>query len=202
MQSRASTSAEGGSRETRGAILQAAVEVLAREGVHGARVEEIAAIAGVSPGLLNYHFGSRQELLRAALISGLQRRALPEDRDGVDALTVLSGGMVPEGEPAARGRSSALDAWWRLRSEALRRAVFDVEIRAAVAEASEVWAGYLAESLPRGRSAEEQLDDAWTLIALADGLRQRVASGLMPASTAARTLSDALDRITGVREGA
>jgi AcrR family transcriptional regulator len=44
-------------------ILEAAVRVFARKGLHGARVGDIAAEAGVAHGLLYHYFKSKDELL-------------------------------------------------------------------------------------------------------------------------------------------
>ncbi|QFY07570.1 TetR family transcriptional regulator [Nonomuraea phyllanthi] len=53
--------------ETRERLLQAAAEVFAERGYDGTRVADIAAAAGVSNGALYAHFGSKAELLAAAL---------------------------------------------------------------------------------------------------------------------------------------
>ncbi|MBX6384328.1 MAG: TetR/AcrR family transcriptional regulator [Microbispora sp.] len=53
--------------ETRERLLLAAVDVFARRGYQGTRVAEIAAAAGVSNGALYAHFGSKAELVVAAL---------------------------------------------------------------------------------------------------------------------------------------
>jgi AcrR family transcriptional regulator len=53
--------------ETRNRLLAAAADVFARRGYDGARVVDIAATAGVSNGALYAHFGSKAELLAAAL---------------------------------------------------------------------------------------------------------------------------------------
>ncbi|MFI6507267.1 TetR/AcrR family transcriptional regulator [Streptosporangium sp. NPDC050855] len=53
--------------ETRERLLRAAAEVFARRGYDGTRVADIAAAAGVSNGALYAHFGSKAELLVAAL---------------------------------------------------------------------------------------------------------------------------------------
>ncbi|MBC6460133.1 TetR/AcrR family transcriptional regulator [Actinomadura sp. HBU206391] len=53
--------------ETRERLLRAAAEVFAERGYDGTRVVEIAAAAGVSNGALYAHFGSKAELLVAAL---------------------------------------------------------------------------------------------------------------------------------------
>ncbi|GAA4082487.1 TetR/AcrR family transcriptional regulator [Nonomuraea soli] len=53
--------------ETRERLLQAAAEVFAERGYDGTRVADIAAAAGVSNGALYSHFGSKAELMVAAL---------------------------------------------------------------------------------------------------------------------------------------
>jgi AcrR family transcriptional regulator len=53
--------------ETRERLLRAAADVFARRGYDGTRVADIAATAGVSNGALYAHFGSKAELLVAAL---------------------------------------------------------------------------------------------------------------------------------------
>jgi AcrR family transcriptional regulator len=51
----------------RARILDAAVKLIAREGIHDVRVARIAMEAGVSASLLHYHFDSRDALLAEAL---------------------------------------------------------------------------------------------------------------------------------------
>ncbi len=55
------------SADTRGRLLQAAADVFAERGYDGTRVADIAAVAGVSNGALYAHFGSKADLLVAAL---------------------------------------------------------------------------------------------------------------------------------------
>jgi AcrR family transcriptional regulator len=51
----------------RARILDAAVKLIAREGINDVRIARIAMEAGVSPSLLHYHFASRDALLAEAL---------------------------------------------------------------------------------------------------------------------------------------
>ena len=53
--------------ETRERLLRAAADVFAERGYDGTRVADIAAAAGVSNGALYAHFGSKADLLAAAL---------------------------------------------------------------------------------------------------------------------------------------
>ena len=74
-------SGKSGSRgepeKTRAAILKAALEEFAHEGVTGARTDEIARRAGVNKALLYYYFKDKEGLYAAALdqvFSGLHQR--------------------------------------------------------------------------------------------------------------------------------
>src|SRR3954468_9101244 len=51
----------------RARILDAAVKLIAREGIHDVRIARIAMEAGVSASLLHYHFDSRDSLLEEAI---------------------------------------------------------------------------------------------------------------------------------------
>lgn len=57
--------------DTRDRLIDAAYAVVARDGLEAASVKTIAAEAGVTPGLLHYHFASKDALLEAALRRGL-----------------------------------------------------------------------------------------------------------------------------------
>lgn len=56
---------EQASRQTR--ILDAVVDLLGREGISGVSMRAVAREAGVSLGLVNYHFEDKTNLIRAAL---------------------------------------------------------------------------------------------------------------------------------------
>lgn len=78
---------------TRERILAAALDLFSERGFDGASTREIAARAGVTQPLLNYHFSSKDELWRAAvdgLFEVLDRAltARAEGLRGVDELTV------------------------------------------------------------------------------------------------------------------
>jgi TetR/AcrR family fatty acid metabolism transcriptional regulator len=53
------------SARTRERILQAATEVFARRGFHGARVADIAELAGIAYGLVYHHFRNKDDILAA-----------------------------------------------------------------------------------------------------------------------------------------
>lgn len=56
---------------TRGRLIDAAFRVVARDGLEAASVKVIAAEAGVTTGLVHYHFTRKEEMLEAALRHGL-----------------------------------------------------------------------------------------------------------------------------------
>ncbi len=57
--------------ETRQKILDAATEMFAANGYDGVSVRDIAAKAGVNVGAISYHFGGKENLLKAAVAEGL-----------------------------------------------------------------------------------------------------------------------------------
>jgi AcrR family transcriptional regulator len=60
-------------RGTREKLIDAAFRAVARDGLADTNVKSIAAEAGVNPGLLHYHFASKDALLEAAVESATAR---------------------------------------------------------------------------------------------------------------------------------
>jgi AcrR family transcriptional regulator len=54
-------------RDTRERILRGALEVFGAQGFDGARTRDIAEVSGVNLGLLQYYFGGKEKLWRAAV---------------------------------------------------------------------------------------------------------------------------------------
>jgi AcrR family transcriptional regulator len=57
----------GADQDTRARILVAAAEVFVRQGIEAGTIREITDLAGVNLAAVNYHFGSREALLREVL---------------------------------------------------------------------------------------------------------------------------------------
>ena len=73
--SRKQLKSSGGQRDpdrTRAAVLSVARREFARLGLAGARVDEIVRLAGVSKQVVYYHFKSKDELFKAALLSSYE----------------------------------------------------------------------------------------------------------------------------------
>ena len=64
--------------ETRERIVEAAYQVLAREGYDATSVKDIAAAAGVAPGLVHYYFKTKEDLVLAAIAWACRDHAQPE----------------------------------------------------------------------------------------------------------------------------
>ena len=77
MATKKATSGQG----TRDKLIDAAFRAVARDGLADTNVKSIAAEAGVNPGLLHYHFASKDALLEAAVASATVRYM-----DEIDAL--------------------------------------------------------------------------------------------------------------------
>ncbi len=88
-------------RETEQRILEAARAVFVRRGTAGARMQEIAAEAGVNQALLHYYFRSK-ERLSAAVFEQFAARLLP-------AVIQILGGDLPLDEKVDRAIAAYLD---------------------------------------------------------------------------------------------
>src|ERR1700690_363223 len=54
-------------RTTKDKLMDAAEKLFARSGFHGTSLRDITAAAGVDLALVNYHFGSKKQLLTAVI---------------------------------------------------------------------------------------------------------------------------------------
>ncbi|MFJ5925713.1 TetR/AcrR family transcriptional regulator [Kitasatospora sp. NPDC092948] len=181
------------SRKT--SILEASARVIARRGVRGLRVEELAAEAGVSTALIYYHFKDRTGILRQTLefISDRAGRYTaareagappPGPREELEQALLLELQDVDE----VRENSTA---WGELRASA----VFDDSLREDLARATLVWVQEIAELLGRVRPmtpAPELAAAAERLTALLEGLSMRWLSGTLPLAHARTLLGDAI----------
>ncbi len=179
----AARTADTKSSATRAAILHAADRVLRTEGVHGFRVVAVAELAGISPGLIYYHFTNRDDLLRSTLgvsLAACTPYIPPVDlRDPVERTVDALGKYL-----GIAGQGATID---RIYAEGMRTAVFDPSLLPTLHLTIERWEAVVRESLAASiPSAEpERLRVLTTaLTALSDGLQQRIRSGVLDAETA------------------
>ena len=112
----ASTDAPTKGDRTRRRLLDATAAEVARHGRAGASLGAIASAAGLKPGSIYFHFGSREQLIDAMLEEGVRESLARLDR----AMTEVPQGTRP-GDPRARLRAAIrahLDALHDLRDYA------------------------------------------------------------------------------------
>ncbi|MFJ3924534.1 TetR/AcrR family transcriptional regulator [Streptomyces sp. NPDC090022] len=184
-------------------ILEAAVRVIARNGVRGLRVEELASEAGVSTALIYYHFKDRAGLIRRTLAfisdraTGYTDEALKKAPDARAELLQL---LLSELQDTARVRENSI-AWGELRASA----IFDTDLREPLAESTRSWAEDVAETIRDAQAASladlrvEPLDAAERLTALVEGLSERWLSGSLTLERARSLLTGAIDAELGPR---
>ncbi|MFD8582942.1 TetR/AcrR family transcriptional regulator [Streptomyces californicus] len=177
-------------------ILEAAARVIARRGVRGLRVEELAAEAGVSTALIYYHFKDRTGILLRTLefINDRAERYTAHRDPGAGALSPreeLDRTLLLELQDATEVRENS-SAWGELRASA----VFDEALREDLARATLVWnqevAGLLGAVRPTA-PAPALAASAERLTALMEGLSMRWLSGTLPIAHARTLMGEAID---------
>jgi AcrR family transcriptional regulator len=158
-------------------LLDAAVRLIAREGIDNVRIARIAAEAGVSAGLVHYHFDSRDALLEEAIEHSYERAGdmrLATLDDGANAAQRLRA-MIDQCLPSDR----PLREDWVLWVELWLRGARDPALRPVAARLYARLHAWFAEALAEGIAAGElracdvdRMSDR--LLALIDGYGIRV----------------------------
>lgn len=186
--------------DRRSALLDATITVIARRGVRGLRVQEVAAEAGVSVPLLYHYFGSREGLLTAALAAvdaRADRYSTQAVRPGATARQELTARLLGELQDSPEVHTTS-SAWGELRWAS----VFDEGLRPAVAELTEAWVDVVADLVRRvhreetGRAVGKRAarDTAEILVALVEGLSGRWLTGAVEPDHLRRLLALAIER--------
>jgi AcrR family transcriptional regulator len=138
----------------RARILDAAVKLVAREGINDVRIARIAMEAGVSPSLLHYHFASRDALLAEALEHSYELagtiRIGPDDEPAAAAARLQA--MIDQCLPAEEG---ALRDDWLLWVELWLHAARRPELRPTAARLYERMHQWFAETIAEGVASGE-----------------------------------------------
>ncbi|MFB7865756.1 TetR/AcrR family transcriptional regulator [Streptomyces sp. NPDC056069] len=181
--------------DRRTAILEGAARVIARRGVRGLRVEELAAEAGVSTALVYYHFKDRAGILRHTLefISDRAERYTADEEGPTgpfDPRQELERSMLLEFQDRPEVRENST-AWGELRASA----VFEPELRSELARAGLTWvhevAALLGQACPQV-PAPVLTASAERLTALLEGLSTRWLSGALSSARARDLMRDAV----------
>ncbi|BDM71642.1 hypothetical protein HEK616_51290 [Streptomyces nigrescens] len=152
-------------------MLDAAVELIARDGFDGVRIADVARQAGVSTALVHYHFAHRAQLLTEALTHSLSR---------AEQRLARSAGEV-ERSGADRRLADLIDFALPVTGDDVREARLWAELESRAAGSPE-----LAEALARlNRRTEQPIADA-----VAAGLDEGIFHDCVPAevATAAQAL--------------
>ena len=176
-------------------LLQATIAVIARRGVRGMRVQEVAADAKVSVTLLYHYFGSREGLLEAALVAVSDQAGRYGEQAAAGATTAreeLAARLVGELSDTEEVRTNSA-AWGELRWAS----VFDDRLRPAVHKLTAEWVDEIAELVERVHTEEgtrggDSHAIAERLVALVEGLSGRWLTGAVPPGHLQELLADAI----------
>lgn len=170
----------------RSEIIQAVWQVIATAGLPAVSMRAVASAAGVSVGRIQHYFPSKDALVHAAcaaMVEGAEQwfaETAPTDvRDNLRALLVHS--LAGAGQPGAR-------VWYAF----LAASPADPAIAATINEAkagAEREVGGLLDHLGADPAR------ARPLLALADGLAERVLAGSLDSESAERVIDDELARV-------
>jgi AcrR family transcriptional regulator len=185
-------------KSKRALILDAAVRVIGRDGVAQVKSAVVAKEAGVSVGLVHYHFATLDELAREAFLyaDAITLRAMTESastaasgRDEVDRLLF----------PWLEGTTEFGQAW-EVWAEFWHASRHDREVRALLRTAWDEWVQLLAEAIEHGRSDRSvastvvAVDAARRLVSLLESLGQQIITELMEPEDARGLLRGAIER--------
>jgi AcrR family transcriptional regulator len=169
--------------DRRTSILEAAIAQIAKGGIRGLRVDEVAKDAGVAMSLIYYHFGSREGLVDATLQRANDHLNQNLDVDRRDAMTgrELVEALLLSDLDDGDGELRKVSVVW---SEIVSAAAFDEALSARVAEATREWIDVIVAAIVRGvddGSIEGRVDpesSAQRLTALVSGLAGRWHAGV------------------------
>ena len=164
------------SDERRAQIVDALRRVMAKQGWERATVAAVAKEAGLAPGLVHYHFGSKAEILHALverLVEGARQRidARTERAQGAEGrLFAVLDALLARGEDAD---PAAVACWTLIGAEAVK----DAEVRALYAgwirELHGLVRGLVVETCREaGRSGEGAPAIAAAIVAVTEGYFQ------------------------------
>jgi len=137
--------------ERRKQIALALQQVMAKKGYDGASIQDIAAAAGLAPGLVHYHYKTKQEILLALLdhlveMQTERLRGAMEGATGLEALDHFINAHLALGRSADPG---ALACWIALSGEAIRQP----EVGDAFGQALTAFRGQLVAILKEGEAS-------------------------------------------------
>jgi AcrR family transcriptional regulator len=179
-------------------ILDAACRVIARRGVRGLRMEELAREAGVSVALIYYHFDDRENLIRRTLEYVDERAAdyaTPNSTHQGSPAERLVEALVGEIQEDPRVRQNSA-VWGEVRASAW----FDDTVREPVERLTGEWITWVADEIQRGQRGGTITADvdaraaAERLTALVEGVSGRWLAGALSVERAQALIRGGVER--------
>lgn len=164
-----------GTEETKSALLAAAKQLIGERGYASTSVRELAAVAGTNIGAVNYHFGSRENLLKEAMLEFFKEWAGRSAEVDVDPQAEPLKQLAERSRPIIDGIPAAQPAFV-MALEVLLQARRSPELHARIAEhyveLRQMAMQGMAET-ERGRELPPRILEvvASYMIAVADGLQ-------------------------------
>lgn len=176
----------------RAAIVAAMLPVMARHGYEKATIQAIASEAGLTPGLLHYHFKSKQEILVSLVAAVVEFARTRYESQSASAAAPMERLQAYVQARLGLGTGAAPDmvaAWVMIGAEAVRqpevRVLYEQAIAQELALLTQLLSACLAEKRRRTDPAPTL---AAGLVALMEGSFQlsSAAANVMPAGYAAQ----------------
>ncbi|GAA1865776.1 TetR/AcrR family transcriptional regulator [Paeniglutamicibacter psychrophenolicus] len=181
--------------DTQQRILEACSICIARDGVRGMRVQDVCKQAGISTGLVYYHFTDRDGLLAATLeyvnTDSVAKREDPA-AGGSNSYAVLRELLLAEIQDDDSVRAKSI-VWNEIRAIA----VFEPPLATHLAASTAAWQSHVAELVKghTGGPIEQCQETALLLTSLVEGLSSRWLSNQLDTVAAQAALERGLEAI-------
>lgn len=181
--------------DTQQRILEACSICIARDGVRGMRVQDVCRQAGISTGLVYYHFTDRDGLLAATLeyvnTDSVAMRGEPAP-GGNDSHAVLRELLLAEIQDDESVRAKSI-VWNEIRAIA----VFEPPLATHLAASTAAWQSHVAELVKghTGGPTGQCQDTALLLTSLVEGLSSRWLSNQLDTVAARAALERGFEAI-------
>lgn len=183
--------------DKRTTILTAVWELIAERGIAEVSFRNVAQRGGVSPGLVQHYFGSKEQLVRASAEAMVENAVLwhrSEDMAPRAALRRVLAHEIPTSVAARRG----VAAWYSY----VAASFSDAGLAELLANAKRGQQDETARLIALLRPAADASELARRLIAISDGLTLRVLAHDLSATDALQSIDLAIeDHLVGVRGG-
>lgn len=188
----------GMANDTRQRILEACSTCIARDGVRGMRVQDVCKQAGISTGLVYYHFTDRVGLLAATLeyvnMDSVAQREEPV-AGGTKSYGMLRELLLAEIRDGESVRAKSI-VWNEIRAIA----VFEPPLAEHLAASTAAWQSHVAKLVSghTGAEIEQCQGTALLLTSLVEGLSSRWLSNQLDTAAARAALERGLEAILPV----